>query len=624
MLSLGDFQTLKLENGLRLWQPLWDYRQPDIPCFSTPVKPQRNVLKAQRSLLKVNTNAANIYIGKGTSRENLHFPFDLHAASSRKSSMNETVASPRAPLVRMPDICPSITTESQSVEVICEHCNTVVTSRGAVDCQCQCGRRESYVAFSFDSRMPSIPVMQSSVDSDFVRQRLASAVTSGIRGSESPDILSASYFDIAVIRCLFCLHWSEDGVFWALRYIQQRLLEVCDEFLRRDYTDRERSRSLPFPDLALLKKQSNPFAEFDRKYGIHAPLYRKQHTFQLKAPQLATIPSTGEISPTDLTKGKVDGKKEPAFKRSRVGEKKQFYYPVGTEDQTSTERPRFTLYDDPSSPPGHRVGNGQLTSSPSPTDSGLVSQARLNDKRGGVVRTEKGTGDHHIKLDAPGGGATQATSPGQKSVSFPSPLIADSARVPGRGKYGTGGFTATAKLIGQDRESMESSSHASSSSSNTGDSAQGDKKKGGGPQGEEGSGEDVQKPIITVTEHGQERRDRMSAMLYRNLWTPEHGTEAKKPEDKNRDSGLPRSRTDTDISYHHEEDVHEVPGSLHYIQDNGHLNYKVILGAVHFIAINQASTRNQSTASICEVGHGNQSATSICELCQIVTNQLQV
>ena len=33
-----DFQTLKLENGLRLWQQLWGFRQPDVPCFATPVK----------------------------------------------------------------------------------------------------------------------------------------------------------------------------------------------------------------------------------------------------------------------------------------------------------------------------------------------------------------------------------------------------------------------------------------------------------------------------------------------------------------------------------------------------------------------------------------------------------
>ena len=44
---------------------MWEFQQPDIPCFATPVKPQRSVLRAQRSQLKVNTNAANIYVGKG-------------------------------------------------------------------------------------------------------------------------------------------------------------------------------------------------------------------------------------------------------------------------------------------------------------------------------------------------------------------------------------------------------------------------------------------------------------------------------------------------------------------------------------------------------------------------------
>jgi hypothetical protein len=53
LLCESDFDSLKLENGLRLWQPLWDYQQPDIPCFASPVKPQRSILKAQRSLLKV-------------------------------------------------------------------------------------------------------------------------------------------------------------------------------------------------------------------------------------------------------------------------------------------------------------------------------------------------------------------------------------------------------------------------------------------------------------------------------------------------------------------------------------------------------------------------------------------
>ncbi|KAK3087178.1 hypothetical protein FSP39_002695 [Pinctada imbricata] len=69
----------------------------------------------------------------------------------------------------------------------------------------------------------------------------------------------------------------------------------------------------------------------------------------------------------------------------------------------------------------------------------------------------------------------------------------------------------------------------------------------------------------------------------------------KVPMTANKETGLSRSRTDSDISYHHEEEVHEVSGSLHYIQNNGHLNYKVILQAVHFISVNQATER------ICEV-----------------------
>ena len=58
MLSMrdSDFQSLKLENGLRLWQPLWNYQKPDVPCFSTPVKAKRVMLKAQRNMLKVATN----------------------------------------------------------------------------------------------------------------------------------------------------------------------------------------------------------------------------------------------------------------------------------------------------------------------------------------------------------------------------------------------------------------------------------------------------------------------------------------------------------------------------------------------------------------------------------------
>jgi hypothetical protein len=36
------------------------------------------------------------------------------------------------------------------------------------------------------------------------------------------DTTAATYLDIAVLRCLFILHWQEDGVYWCLHYIYNR------------------------------------------------------------------------------------------------------------------------------------------------------------------------------------------------------------------------------------------------------------------------------------------------------------------------------------------------------------------------------------------------------------------
>ena len=41
------------------------------------------------------------------------------------------------------------------------------------------------------------------------------------------DVMSATFFDVAVLRCLFCAQWEEEGVFWSLKYLDNRLKEVC-------------------------------------------------------------------------------------------------------------------------------------------------------------------------------------------------------------------------------------------------------------------------------------------------------------------------------------------------------------------------------------------------------------
>ena len=44
----SELQYNRLENGLKLWSPLWDYRHPDAPCFTTYCKLNPHRLWSQR------------------------------------------------------------------------------------------------------------------------------------------------------------------------------------------------------------------------------------------------------------------------------------------------------------------------------------------------------------------------------------------------------------------------------------------------------------------------------------------------------------------------------------------------------------------------------------------------
>ena len=236
------------------------------------MKPKRNVLKAQRNLLRVNFNAGNIYIGKGTSTDNIYLGFEDPCQPASRTSYCSAgdASSALAPLARLSDICALSTTTnaSTSVEIVCEVCSQVVQSRNG-ETSCQCGvRRSSYASYvekpagaaasasasgvTTATTTTGAPKPAGSVspvvDKDYVNKQLETAARVGPPGAPFQDVLSASYFDVAVLRCLFCPQWAEEGVYWALRYIHQRLLEVCDENSRVEYT-RERSQSLPSPHL---------------------------------------------------------------------------------------------------------------------------------------------------------------------------------------------------------------------------------------------------------------------------------------------------------------------------------------------------------------------------------------
>lgn len=58
-----QFQTLKLENGLRIWRALWQHCVPEVSSFAAPVKASRNTLIAKAGRSQTKTNAGDIYLG---------------------------------------------------------------------------------------------------------------------------------------------------------------------------------------------------------------------------------------------------------------------------------------------------------------------------------------------------------------------------------------------------------------------------------------------------------------------------------------------------------------------------------------------------------------------------------
>lgn len=40
LLKESDFQNFRLENGLKVWQAMWEFRHPESPCFTTHCKPK--------------------------------------------------------------------------------------------------------------------------------------------------------------------------------------------------------------------------------------------------------------------------------------------------------------------------------------------------------------------------------------------------------------------------------------------------------------------------------------------------------------------------------------------------------------------------------------------------------
>ncbi|XP_066492815.1 protein unc-80 homolog isoform X3 [Tiliqua scincoides] len=161
--------TFRLASGLVIWQPMWEHRQPEVSAFTALVKPIRNIITAKRS--------------------------------SPIKNQTLTCESPNLDVGRtegLQVVCEAAQPDSVAPKPAISGCHRGNSIDGSVSSQASQERGPPYPRVSL-----VIPPCQKS--------------------------RYATYFDVAVLRCLLQPHWSEEGTQWSLMYYLQRLRHMLEE-----------------------------------------------------------------------------------------------------------------------------------------------------------------------------------------------------------------------------------------------------------------------------------------------------------------------------------------------------------------------------------------------------------
>uniref|UniRef100_F7EEH6 Uncharacterized protein n=1 Tax=Xenopus tropicalis TaxID=8364 RepID=F7EEH6_XENTR len=172
--------TFRLASGLVIWQPMWEYRQPEVPAFTALVKPIRNIITAKRN-------------------------------------------SPCNSLTQVPD---SPKLDMGPTQVVSELTQPDSLSPRATASSCQRANSFDGCATSNTSQERGPPLPRTSL------------VIPPCQKSRY-----ATYFDVAVLRCLLQPYWSEEGTQWSLMYYLHRLRHMLEEKPEKS----PESEELPIP-----------------------------------------------------------------------------------------------------------------------------------------------------------------------------------------------------------------------------------------------------------------------------------------------------------------------------------------------------------------------------------------
>ncbi|XP_044582762.1 protein unc-80 homolog isoform X13 [Cotesia glomerata] len=568
-----DFKSnLRLENGVKIWEPMNEYRHPENPCFTAHCRPKPRSLWWKYS--RLGKQSTDIFVGVKKKNEDDETPpsqtismcfTEQNLPANKQEDENNWVSSPKDTV--FPETIPeeSSSTEDENViyrmpfpdhdknsdgvkkvftifsaEASILHVamgrssksleSTLTIERVGFDrsdektlTTLQFGIKSKPKADKNEKNQESVKQKPPPVTQEFEPEQNDTSQPNRTTGGGIVDIRAATFMDVAVLRCLFISQWQEEGIYWALQFLYNRLSKINEETSLQQLP-RRRSNSLPIPKIEVSIYQSPESKKKEDKEAIDMPLEAREPSTMSDLATIADLPYNATNKPGEEG-SHVRRASEKTKKRMKMADLKAF---VETKLLSKSEKNLEKIGQDESK---HELAKDQ------------------------ECHRSLDTGDDHL---------TRPTSTSSRifdhrdidQMLYPSNLIKGKS-MPSLSclinELTAGGYVGDTKV-----ERKQSRFYSQSCA--------------------------APNPIITVTEHtptpSPDYLKRQGSMDSQLDSISIHGSRLS----SERKPSLTRSQTDSNITYLGDE-IPEAPGSAYYITKEGDIDYQIVLKAVHSVAL---------------------------------------
>nr|CAD7444735.1 unnamed protein product [Timema bartmani] len=352
-LKESDFQNYRLENGLKMWQALWDYQHPDPACFTAHVKPKPRALWEKRLQIPPQ-HSGDVFMGRKGSNEDAIMSTETPPSQSGGTSLFEQqsagparidhktsgdteesnwVSSPKDTI--FPETIPEESSSTEEEHVAETSVFHVAMGRNATATKSTLTIEQVTAISGSDTKQmrakPPIQKMGSSTDKESItssKQQNEGVLKSHLSGQIMPgfiDLCAATFLDVAVLRCLFVSQWQEEGVYWALQFLYHRLREISEDTSSQQQP-RRRSNSLPIPKIEVSIYQSPEMKNREPKDFMEVPEVKDVSYLTDYPPSNPTQRSHSSDldvviqEPATVSAATAEPNKSPYFGRKRLDE----------------------------------------------------------------------------------------------------------------------------------------------------------------------------------------------------------------------------------------------------------------------------------------------------------------